>query len=124
MRAFAAPIGYLVDGGGWGDHTITAAAARVGVGHMSTELAGGGQVTPAALRLAEGGVRRVLHALGALASPPPPAEHTTRLMQVSGQDYYCYAPEGGLFEPLVELCAVIDAGNSDGCIHHTDSPCL
>src|SRR5437764_2689306 len=62
MQTFGAPVGYLVDGGGWGDHTLTAAAARVGIRHMSTELAGGGQVTPAALRIAEGGIRRVLHA--------------------------------------------------------------
>src|SRR5947207_15808077 len=55
MRVFGAPIGYLVDGGGWGDMTLTAAAHRAGVRHMSTELAGGGQVTPAALRIAEGG---------------------------------------------------------------------
>ena len=122
MRAFGAPIGYLVDGGGWGEHTLTAAAARVGIGHMGTELAGGGQVTPAALRLAEGGVRRVLHALEVLASPPPPAEHQTRLMQVSGQDYYCYAREGGLFEPLVELGTEVAAGTAAGAIHPHDTP--
>ncbi len=122
MRVFGAPIGYLVSGGGWGDHTLTAAAARVGIGHMGTELAGGGQVTPAALRIAEGGVRRLLHALGALETPPPPAEFTTRLMQVSGQDYYCYAPEAGLFEPLVELGAEIDAGTAAGAIHPHDTP--
>src|SRR5436853_560813 len=122
MRVFGAPVGYLVDGGGWGDHTITAAAARVGIRHMSTELAGGGQVTPWALRIAESGIRRVLHALGALTSPPPPAEFTTRLMQVSGPDYYCYAPEPGLFEPLVELGAEIEAGAAAGVIHPHDTP--
>ncbi len=122
MRAFGAPVGYLVDGGGWGEHTITAAAARAGILHMSTELAGGGQVTPWALRIAETGIRRVLHALGALAAPPPPPEFTTRLMQVSGQDYYCYAPEPGLFEPLVELGAEIEAGTPGGAIHPHDTP--
>ena len=122
MRVFGAPVGYLVDGGGWGEHTITAAAARVGTRHMSTELAGGGQVTPAALRIAEGGIRRVLHALGALIAEPPPAEHQTRLMQVSGQDYYCYAPEGGLFEPLVELGAEVAGGEAAGAIHPHDTP--
>jgi predicted deacylase len=122
MRVFGAPIGYLVSGGGWGDHTLTAAAARVGVRHMGTELAGGGQVTPAALRIAEGGVRRVLYALGALASAPPPPEAPTRLMQISGQDYYCYAPEPGLFEPLVELGAEIEEGAAAGAIHPHDTP--
>lgn len=122
MGAFGAPIGYLVSGGGWGDMTLTAAAARAGIRHMSTELAGGGQVTPAALRIAEGGVRRVLHALGALATPPPPAEHTTRLMQISGQDYYCYAPDPGLFEPLVELGDEVAAGTPAALIHPHDTP--
>src|SRR5438067_5062894 len=122
MRIFGAPIGYLVDGDGWGDMTLTAAAARAGVRDMSTELAGGGQVTPAALRIAEGGVRRVLHALGVLTREPPRAEHTTRLMQLSGQDYYCYAPEPGLFEPLVELGAEIEAGTAAGAIHPHDTP--
>jgi uncharacterized protein len=122
MRVCCAPIGYLVSGGGWGDMTLTAAAARAGIGHMSTELAGGGQVTPAALRIAEGGVRRVLYALGALTTPPPPAEHTTRLMQISGQDYYCYAPDPGLFEPLVELGDEVAAGTPAALIHPHDTP--
>jgi predicted deacylase len=120
MRVFGAPIGYLtnvpMDG-----PTITAAAARAGIRHMSTELAGGGQVTPAALRIAEGGVRRVLHALGALATPPPPTEHTTRLMEILGQDYYCYAPDPGLFEP-VELGADVEAGTPAALIHPHDTP--
>jgi uncharacterized protein len=122
MRIFGAPVGYLVDGGGWGEMTLTAAAHRVGIRHMSTELAGGGQVTPSALRIAEGGVRRVLHALGALRSEPPPAEYKTRLMQVSGPSYYCYAPEPGLFEPLVELGDEVAAGAEAGVIHPHDTP--
>src|ERR1700692_4146003 len=65
LRTFGAPVGYLVDAA-WGDHTLTAAAARAGARHMSTELAGGGQVTPAALRMLEAGVRRVLTLIGAL----------------------------------------------------------
>src|SRR5215472_15036309 len=59
LRTFGAPVAYLVDAA-LGDHTLTAAAARAGVKHMSTELAGGGQVTPAALRILEGGIFRVL----------------------------------------------------------------
>src|SRR5436305_5997259 len=76
MRIFGAPVAYLVDGGGWGDMTLTAAAHRVGIRHMSTELAGGGQETPTALRNAADGVRRVLHALREPTTPPPPAQHT------------------------------------------------
>jgi len=68
MRIFGAPFGYLNDVPLDGP-TITAAAARAGTRHMSTELAGGGQVTPSALRIAEGGVRRVLHTRRALERP-------------------------------------------------------
>jgi predicted deacylase len=43
-------------------------------------------------------------------------------MQVRGQDYYCYAPDGGLFEPLIELGAEVDAGTPAGLIHAHDTP--
>jgi len=43
-------------------------------------------------------------------------------MQVSGPDYYCYAPEPGLFEPLVELGAEVETGAAAGAIHPHDTP--
>jgi predicted deacylase len=121
LRTFGAPIGYLVDGG-WGEHTLTAAAARAGVRHMSTEIAGGGQVTPVALRIMETGIRRVLHSIGALTVEAPAAVTTTRIMQVRGPDYYIYAPDPGLFEPLVELGQEVEAGTEAGMIHPHDTP--
>jgi len=121
MRAFGTPVGYFVDGG-WGG-TLSAAAARVGILGMGTELAGGGQVTPSALRLAEGGVRRVLAGLGVLRkAPAAPDGPPTRLMQVSGPSYYCFAPEPGLFEPLVELGGEVGEGTPAGLIHAHDTP--
>ena len=121
LRTFGAPVAYLVDAA-LGDHTLTAAAARAGVKHMSTELAGGGQVTPAALRILEAGLRRVLTLVGALGGEPPPAAAQTRIMQVRGPDYYVYAPDPGLFEPLVELGDEITAGTPAALIHPHDTP--
>ena len=121
MRAFGAPIGYLADGG-LGDHTLTAAAARAGVRHMGTEIAGGGQVTPSALRILEAGIRRVLSKIGVLAGEPPPAAAATRIMQVRGPDYYVYAPDPGLFEPSVELGDAVEAGTPAAIIHPHDTP--
>jgi len=120
LRAFGAPIAYVADGG-WGEHTLTAAAARAGIRHMGTEIAGGGQVTPTALRIIEAGLRRVLVAIGALSGPAPPAAET-RLMQVRGPDYYVYAPDPGLFEPLVELGDEVEAGTPAALIHAHDTP--
>jgi len=121
MRTFGAPVGYLADGG-WGAHTLTAAAARAGVWHMGTEIAGGGQVTPAALRILEAGIRRVLCKIGALSGDPPPAAAVTRIMQVRGPDYYVYAPDPGLFEPLAELGDEVQAGTPAALIHPHDTP--
>jgi predicted deacylase len=89
---------------------------------MSTELAGGGQVTPAALRILEAGIRRVLTLIGALSGEPPPAAAETRIMQVRGPDYYVYAPDPGLFEPLVELGDAVEAGTPAALIHPHDTP--
>jgi predicted deacylase len=89
---------------------------------MSTEIAGGGQVTPTALRIMESGIRRVLAKVGALSGEPPPAAAETRIMQVRGQDYYVYALDPGLFEPLVELGDAVEPGTSAALIHPHDTP--
>ena len=121
LRTFGTPVAYLVDAA-LGDHTLTAAAARTGTHHMSTELAGGGQVTPSALRILEGGISRVLTLIGAFTGTPPLAADTTRIMQVRGADYYVYAPDPGLFEPLVELGAEVDPGTPAALVHPHDTP--
>ncbi|HEX3953867.1 MAG TPA: succinylglutamate desuccinylase/aspartoacylase family protein [Stellaceae bacterium] len=121
MRTFGAPIGYLAEGG-WGEHTLTAAAARAGVKHMGTEIAGGGQVTPSALRVIEAGIRRLLSAIGAISGEPPPPAAQTRIMAVRGADYYVYAPDPGLFEPLAELGDEVAGGAPAGLIHPHDTP--
>jgi len=123
LKAFAAPFSYLANVPQGGDYTLTAAAARQGVVHLGTELCGGGTLTIAALRAAEEGIPRALKHIGALADsvpavPAPP----TRLFQVRGPDYFVYAPESGLFEPLVELGAEVAAGQKAGLIHFPDTP--
>ena len=89
---------------------------------MSTEIAGGVQVTPTALRIMESGIRRVLAKVGALSGEPPPAAAKTRIMQVRGQDYYVYALDPGLFEPLVELGDAVQPGTPAALIHPHDTP--
>ena len=123
IEAFAAPLSYVTDAAQGGDQTLTAAARRQGVLHLGTELAGGGTLTIAALRAAEQGVRRVLKLIGALAGhvpadPAPP----TRILQVRGPRYFVYAPDAGLFEPLVELGDEVAAGQPAGLIHFHDTP--
>ena len=123
LQAFGAPVSYVTDAPQGEDRTLTAAAARQGVMHLGTELGGGGTLSIAALRAAEEGVRRALKLVGALAESvavtPAPA---TRLLQVRGSDYFVYAPDAGLFEPLVELGDEVSAGQKAGLIHFHDTP--
>jgi len=59
----------------------------------------------------------VLDETVATAAAPP-----TRILQIRGADYYVYAPDAGLFEPLVELGAEVAAGQKAGYIHFHDTP--
>ena len=123
MKAFGAPIGYVGSVLQGQELTLTAAAQRQGVVSLGTELGGGGQVTPSVLKLAEEGMRRLLAHIGAYAGPvPAPAATPTRLLSVGGNDYYVYAPDGGVFEPLVELGDEVRRGQPAGCIHFHDTP--
>jgi len=88
---------------------------------MGTELGGGGLVTPASLKVAEDGMRRVLAHIGLLQGPVP-APSPTRLTEIGGDDYYVYASDGGLFEPLVDLGAEIKAGQPAARIHFHHTP--
>jgi predicted deacylase len=123
MRAFAAPISYVASSPQGEDRTTAAAADRQGVIHMGTELGGGGALTISALAAAEQGLRRVLRTIGVLAdsvavtSAPP-----TRILEIRSSDYYVYAPDAGLFEPVVELGDEVQAGQQAGYIHFHDTP--
>lgn len=122
LRAFGAPIAFLANVPQGADRTASAGAARKGLRHFGTEMAGGGQVTPAALHACEAGLRRVLHRAGLLPQPQPEPERPTRLLEVLGDDYFVYAPEDGLFEPLVELGDTVVAGQPAARIHNLATP--
>jgi predicted deacylase len=124
LRTYGAPVSYVVDAPQGEDRTSTAAAARQGIMSMGTEMAGGGTLTPVALRAAESGVRRLLKLVGALADSAGPVEPAppTKLMEVRGPDYYVYAPDSGFFEPLVELGDEVKKGQKAGLIHFPDTP--
>ena len=123
LEAFAAPVSYVATSPPGEDRTSAAAAERQGVVHMGTELGGGGTLSIATLNIAEQGLRRVLKRIGVLsesvASESAPA---TRMLQLAGSDHFVYAPDAGLFEPLVELGDEVTAGQDAGIIHFHDPP--
>lgn len=122
LRAFGAPISYVAAAPQGGDRTFTSAGHRQGVPVMATELGGGGTVSREALRVAEDGMRRVLAHVGLLRGLPVPAAAATRLTELGGDDYYVYASESGVFEPLAELGEEVAVGQPAARIHLYHTP--
>ena len=120
LEAFGAPIGYVVSEGRE-DRTILAAADRVGIVGLGTELGGAGTVTRNTLKVAHSGVRNMLGHYG-IMPPPAAARDRPRLMQVGGPEYYVHAHGCGLFEPAFELGDQVRAGQTAGFIHAIDDP--
>jgi predicted deacylase len=122
LGVFGAPIGYVSRNPMGSDQTLGAAAARQGAIGLGTELGGSGTVTPAALRVAEAGVRRVLKHIGILPEIAVEPSSGTRLMEIGGPDYFVYTPEAGVFEPLVELGDTVTKGQPAAAIHFSHTP--
>ena len=127
LRAFGAPYTYIQGGaqGQGGDQTLGSGADRRGKISLGTELGGAGAVNPSGLAIAERGLRNLLVHLGILGQehwgePPAP----TRFLDVRGPEMYVYAPENGVFEPLVELGETVVPGTPAARIHMPETPWL
>jgi predicted deacylase len=120
-RLFGAPVSVI----GITDipDNLAVAARNRGLVHMGTELGGAGTVSLDALRMVEAGLRRALAHIGVIPLDPAlgPAK-PSRMMEVGGPDYYVYAPDDGVFEPLVDLTEMVAAGQPAGTIHFPDNP--
>ena len=121
LKAFGAPVSYITGAPQGGGRTFSSACHRQGVLSMGTEMGGGGLVTPASIKVAEDGMRRLLAHIGLLQGSVP-APTPTRLTEVGGDDYYVYASDSGLFEPLVDLGAEVSAGQPAARVHFHHTP--
>ena len=124
LTAFGAPLAYMSGGGnGTGtDSTLMGGVERAGRLAVGTELGGSGQVTPAALRIAERGLRNVLVHTGILPKKLRIKGEATRFLDVGGPAYFVYAPDSGVFEPAVELGEEVWKGQLAGRIHFPETP--
>lgn len=127
LRAFGAPYTYIQGGaqGQGGDQTLGSGADRRGRVSLGTELGGAGAVNASGLAIAERGLRNLLVHLGIVGREhwvePPVA---TRFLDVRGPEMYVYAPEAGVFEPLVELGDEVVPGTPAARIHIPETPWL
>ena len=122
LRAFGAPLGMV-----WG-HTLDVgfaqtAALRRGLVSLGGEFGGGGSVSVAGVGIVERGIRNVLIHVGFMPPDTGKAEATaTRIIEVRNRDYFVLAPDAGLFEPVVGLGDVVQAGQLCGLVHFVDNP--
>ena len=124
LRAFGAPYTYISGSaqGQGGDQTLGSGADRRGSISLGTELGGCGTVSSAGLAIAERGLRNLMVHMGILPQAywvEPPA---TRFLDVRGENYYIYAPENGVFEPLVALGDMVVARQPAARIHTPETP--
>jgi N-alpha-acetyl-L-2,4-diaminobutyrate deacetylase len=117
-RAFGAPITLVTAPLGCG--AMSDSAERLGKMYLSTEVGGGAAVSPAAMRVVEEGLERLLAHFGLL--PPAEPAPAGRFMQVPDNAFYLSAPSPGLLEPLFEIGQEIAAGQAFGRIHAVDRP--
>ena len=122
LKAFSMPNSILIEGLMGGDLRLLGSCRRLGVGHMSTELGGGGRLSLRALRAAERGLPRLLKHVGVLteanSEPAPPSRffrrHPTR--------DYVYSTANGVFEPFFELGDTVKDVEVAGLVHFTETP--
>lgn len=125
MRAFGAPDGFVTAGGnGTGTlSSLAGAAERAGKLCMNTELGGAGSLDVEGLRVAERGLNNILVHAGILpeAAHIPP-DQPLRLLELGGPEYFVYATESGIFEPLVRLGDMVTSGQAAGRLHTPATP--
>ncbi|RWM38704.1 succinylglutamate desuccinylase/aspartoacylase family protein [Mesorhizobium sp.] len=122
VRVFGAAVSYVTDGaGGGGNTTLPAAAERLGVPVITTELGGGATLRREGKDLASAGVRRLLKYMG-VRDDDVQAAHATRLMEVPGREYFLYADADGLFEPAVSIGEEVMEGQHAGFLHFIERP--
>ena len=124
MKAFGAPRSVRVTARP--DSRLAAATAhRRKIPYLGGEWGGGGSVDPNGVMLTRHGTLRVLAHLGALRKLDRfdvPKPENTQSLEWGGYDYYAFAPEAGLFEPVVRLGGRVRDGQLCGHVHFIESP--
>ena len=117
LIAFGLPIGlfdWKADHGGLFEMTCE----EMGVLSINTELGGAGIVSKRIVAMAERGVSNLLKHFGLMSGKVEPPEVPTRLMQVKDPRATVMAPDGGLYEPFVDLGDEIKDGHAIGQVHY------
>lgn len=122
LKAFAMPTSILIEGLMGADQRLLGSCRRLGVGHMSTELAGAGSFSIKACRLAERGLVRLLSGIGVVRTEETESAPATTFYRRQPARDFVYSPATGVFEPIFDLGDAVVAGDIAGVVHCTDRP--
>jgi uncharacterized protein len=122
LEAFGAPTSYIQIAPQGGGRTFSSGCRRHGVVAIGTELGGAGALSQTSLEVAESGIKRALAHAGLLHGLPIPPPRKTRVTAVAGDEYYVYATDSGVYEPLVEPGDEVEANQPAAHIHFLDMP--
>ncbi|MGB1540005.1 MAG: hypothetical protein ACPG80_03510, partial [Rickettsiales bacterium] len=125
LEAFGAPAGLVLkelDHEGMLD-TIVEESGKI---FLSTELGGGGTVTPATMEIADTGVRNLLAHFGVTQAPVATREERgfppTRLLHTPDDTSYVAADGNGIYEACTYLGQEVSKGQVVGRIHFIETP--
>lgn len=125
LLAMDAPYAIVFDeGGGEGmphNGTIEGAARALGKRCFSSELGGGGRLTPDSVAAARRAALGLLRHVGALAGASP-AGSRSRLLTLTRPENYVATPGGGLFAPRVRLGQEVPKGQVLGEVCRLEEP--
>jgi N2-acetyl-L-2,4-diaminobutanoate deacetylase len=129
LLAFDAPYAIIFDEGadaGGMPHrgTLEGAARALGKLALSSELGGGGRVTPASMRVAEDGLRNLLSHLGLVPDPSARSAADSRsvLLALARPECHVAAPTRAHFLPWVALGDAVAKGAVLAELHRLDEP--
>lgn len=118
LKSFDAPYGAITDGAGAGaGSTLYAAAEQQGIPALTTELGFGATLSDRGLRIAERGLRRVLHDYEILPVTGGIKAGTSIILKSQSPHNSIYASCDGLFEPFVKPADEVKAGQPAGRLH-------
>jgi N-alpha-acetyl-L-2,4-diaminobutyrate deacetylase len=120
MKAFGAPISLLFDAEPDREGMLDTAVEDLGKPFVAVELGGSGTVSAQSIAVATRGIHAVLSHAGITASVPPAAP-PTRIMEIPANGFV-RAADHGLFEPFVEIGALVRAGQPVGQLHSPHLP--
>ncbi|MET4519189.1 succinylglutamate desuccinylase/aspartoacylase family protein [Bradyrhizobium barranii] len=118
LKSFDAPFGAITHGAGAGaGSTLYAAAEQHGIPALTTELGFGATLSERGLRIAERGLRRVLHDYEILPAMDRIEPSSSVILKYQSPHNSIYAPCDGLFEPFAKPADEVKANQPAGRVY-------